>query len=164
MSRNGYPLPIKFVGDLALVIARHRNSIFQIPATDRDDIRRPGKNWPQAFHKRHPELKAVRMKALDWERHDRHIYDKVVDWFTVIGKELASLVVLAENTYNMDETGVLLSVLNSLKVLVSKSELKNHRDLRILVSLFIGCCFIHFSYSVSKSVVPCGLKRLDSKS
>jgi len=69
----------------------------------------------------------VRMKALDWERHDHHIYNKVVDWFTVIGKELASPVVLAENTYNMDETGVLLSILNSLKVLVSKSELKDYR-------------------------------------
>jgi hypothetical protein len=43
MSRNGYPLPIKFVRDLALVIARHRNSIFQITAAERDDIRQPGK-------------------------------------------------------------------------------------------------------------------------
>jgi hypothetical protein len=40
--------------------------------------------------------------------HDRHIYNKVVDWFAVIGKELASPVVLPENTYNMDETGILL--------------------------------------------------------
>jgi hypothetical protein len=59
------------------------------------------------------DIKAIRMKAIDWDRHDRHIYNKVVDWFAVIGKELASPVVLAENTYNMDETGVLLSVLNS---------------------------------------------------
>lgn len=67
------------------------------------------------------------MKAIDWDRHDRHIYNKVVDWFAVIGKELASPIVLAENTYNMDETGVLLSVLNSLKVLVGRHELKTHR-------------------------------------
>ena len=31
----------------------------------------------------------MRLKALDWERHDHNIYDKVVDWFSVIGKELA---------------------------------------------------------------------------
>jgi len=97
-----------------------RSSIFQIPATDRNDIKPPGKNWPQAFCKRHPELKAMRMKAIDWDRHDRHIYNKVVDWFAIIRKELASPAVLAENTYNMDETGVLLSVLNSLKVLVDR--------------------------------------------
>jgi hypothetical protein len=42
-------------------------------------------------------------------------------------KELANPAILAENIYNMDETGVLLSVLNSLKVLVSKNELRNYR-------------------------------------
>jgi len=75
------------------------------------DIRPPGKNWPQAFYKRHLEFKAMRVKALDWERHDHHIYDKVVDWFAVIKKELANPLILVENIYNMDETGVLLSAM-----------------------------------------------------
>jgi hypothetical protein len=34
----------------------------------------------------------------------------------------------------------------------------------MLVSLFISCCVIHFPCSVSKSVVPPGLKRLDLES
>jgi hypothetical protein len=127
MSQNGYPLPVKFLRDLALVIVRQRGSIFRIPATDRDDIRAPGKNWPQAFYKRHPELKAMRMQAIDWQRHDHHIYEKVVEWFSIIGRELASSAILAENIYNIDETGVLLSILNSLKVLVGKNELKTYR-------------------------------------
>jgi hypothetical protein len=50
-----------------------------------------------------------------------------VDWFTIIGKELENPLILAENIYNMDETSVLLSVLNSLKVLVSKNELRDYR-------------------------------------
>ena len=50
-----------------------------------------------------------------------------MDWFAVIGKELANPLILAENIYNMDETGVLLSVLNSLKVLVGKNELRDYR-------------------------------------
>jgi hypothetical protein len=61
------------------------------------------------------------VKTLDWERHDHHIYEKIVDCFSVIGRELADQAVLAENIYNVDETGVLLSVLNSLKVLVGKN-------------------------------------------
>ncbi len=65
----------------------------------------------------------MRIKALDWERHDLYIYDKVVDWFAVIEKELASPLIFAENIYNIDETGVLLSILNSLKVLVGKTSL-----------------------------------------
>jgi hypothetical protein len=73
----------------------------------------------------------MRMKALNWERHNHYIYNKVVDWFIVIRKELASPIVLAKNIYNIDEIRVLLSVLNSLKVLVSKSELQNHRGLGV---------------------------------
>jgi hypothetical protein len=64
---------------------------------------------------------------MDWQRYDHHIHEKVVEWFSVIGKELASPIILLENTYNMDETGVLLSILNSLKVLVGKNELKTYR-------------------------------------
>ncbi|KAL5328181.1 hypothetical protein ACEPPN_001677 [Leptodophora sp. 'Broadleaf-Isolate-01'] len=91
MAKNGYPLPIKFVRTLALVIVRQRaSSIFQAPSSDPHDSQQPGKNWPQAFYKCHPELKAMRFKALDWERHDVDIYDKVVNWFALIGKELAS--------------------------------------------------------------------------
>jgi hypothetical protein len=51
--------------------------VFQAPTTD-EMIRPPGKNWPQAFCKRYPKLKAKRVKALDWNRHDTNIYDKVI--------------------------------------------------------------------------------------
>jgi hypothetical protein len=57
---------------------------------------------------------------------------KVVQWFTVIGKELSDPAIVLENVYNMDETGVLLSVLSSLKVLVSKQDLRNYRKVKIL--------------------------------
>ena len=50
-----------------------------------------------------------------------------MEWLLVVGRELVSLAVLAERTYTIDETGVLLSVLNSLKVLGPKSELKWYR-------------------------------------
>jgi DDE superfamily endonuclease len=122
----GVAVPVQSLRELAVVIVGQRSSIFQMPAADRGDIHPPGKNSPQAFYKRHPELKAVRVKTLDWERHDRYIYDKVVDWFTAIGKELNSPLILPENVYNMDDTG-LLSILNSLKVLVGKNELRNYR-------------------------------------
>ena len=64
---------------------------------------------------------------LDWARHDHNVHDKVVQWFTVIGKELNDPAMAAENVYNMDETEVLLSVLSSLKVLVSQDDLKSYR-------------------------------------
>jgi hypothetical protein len=91
------------------------------------DVRPPGKNWPQGFYRRHPELKARKLKAIDWKREDQQIKEKVHQWFTVIRKELANPIIVPENVYNnMDETGVLLSVLNSLKVLVNHNDFRKH--------------------------------------
>jgi hypothetical protein len=66
----------------------------------------------------------------------------------VISKELASPIVLTENTYNINETGVLLSVLNSLKVLIDRHELKTHKGVsvkRILITA-IECISIDGRY------------------
>ena len=48
LADNGYPLPVKFLRSLALIIVRQRSSNFQI--TDPSlKIRPPGKNWRRAF-------------------------------------------------------------------------------------------------------------------
>jgi hypothetical protein len=126
LADNGYPLPVKFLRSLALIIVRQRSSVFQttVPSLK---IPPPGKSWPQGFYRRHPQLKARRLRAIDWKRDDRQIEDKVRHWFAIIGRELADPAILPENVYNMDETGVLLSVLNSLKVLVGRDDLRKHR-------------------------------------
>jgi hypothetical protein len=126
LADNGYPLPVKFLRSLARVIAQQRSSTFQI-IDPSFEVRPPGKNWPQGFYLRHPQLKARRLRAIDWKRDDRQIEEKVRHWFAVISRELADPAILQENVYNMDETGVLLSVLNSLKVLVGKDDLRKHR-------------------------------------
>ena len=66
----------------------------------------------------------------------------------MIGKELANPSILAENIYNIDKTGVLLSVLNSLKVLVSKNELRNYRGVGVKRTLItaIECVSIDGRY------------------
>lgn len=100
-------------------------------ASDQSDVRPPGKNWPQSFYKRHPELQAKRLRPLDWPRHDLNIYDKVVEWFAIVSQELVNKEILPENVYNMDETGTQLSVLSSLKVLVQQSDLRSHRGIGV---------------------------------
>ena len=122
MWRNGYPLPVKYLRSLAHVIRRQRSP----------NVQPPNKNWPQAFCKRHEEeLKPRKLKALDRSRYDYNIRDKAVEWYGVIGKELEKPEILQENVYNMDETGVLLSSLNSLKVLVGREELRNYRGVHV---------------------------------
>src|SRR5437762_10359532 len=56
----------------------------------------------------------------------------------VIGKELHDLAIILENVYNMNKTDVLLNVLSSLKVLVSKHDLRNCRGAKIKRILVIA--------------------------
>jgi hypothetical protein len=121
MAEFGQPVRIKHIPSLAFSIARQRST--------NKPPKPPGKNWARAFEKRHPELKARRCTALDWDRYN--IYDKVVHWFEVIGKMLQDQTIVPENVYNMDETGVMLSMLGSVKVLVGKDDLRSYRGARV---------------------------------
>jgi hypothetical protein len=126
MSGNGYPLQVKHLRQLVSVLLSRRAGSRGAP--DAQVTRTlPGKNWPQAFYKRHPELTSRRLKAIDWKRHEQNIYHKIVEWFTIIGPQLQEPTVLKENVYNMDETGIMLSALGSLKVLVGRDDLRNYR-------------------------------------
>jgi hypothetical protein len=123
MSSFGQPVRIKYIPSLADSIARRRSTASR-------PVKPPGINWPRAFEKRHPELNARRARPIDWKRHKTHIYDKVTEWFAVISKVLQEPAILPENVYNMDETGFMLSMLDSVKVLVDKDDLRGHRGAR----------------------------------
>jgi hypothetical protein len=45
----------------------------------------------------------------------------------VIGEVLADPAILLENVYNMDETGIMLSILGSIKVLLNKDDPRDYR-------------------------------------
>ena len=101
MSDLGQPVRIKYIPEIAFRVTCQRSP------TDRPP-KPPGKNWANGLEKRHPELKSRRVKALDWNRHEKNTYEKITHWFEVIGKVLQDPDTLAENVYNMDETGVML--------------------------------------------------------
>jgi len=124
MSDLGQPIRIKFIPSIAFNVTRQR------PAADRP-LKPPGRNWAKALEIRHPILGARRLGAMDWKRHEKNISAKVTHWFEVIGKVLQDPAVLAENVYNMDETGVMLSMPGSIKALVRKSDRRKHRGVRI---------------------------------
>jgi hypothetical protein len=120
MSSLGHPVRIKFIPSLAFSIACRRSTAVK-------SIKPPGKNWAQAFERRHTILKARRVRAIDWKRHDKYIYPKIIEWFEVIAGVLQDPAILPENVYNMDETGVMLSKLGSVKVLVGRDDLRDYR-------------------------------------
>jgi hypothetical protein len=120
MSSLGQPVRIRYLRSLAFSIAHERSS-------KNESIKRLGKNWLRAFEKRHPKLQARRVRSIDWKRYSSNIHEKVVEWFGVIGQVLQDPSVLPENVYNMDKTGVMLSMLGSAKVLVGKDEQQGGR-------------------------------------
>ncbi|KAF2179254.1 DDE-domain-containing protein [Zopfia rhizophila CBS 207.26] len=113
MADLGNPVRIKYLPSLAFSIARRRS-------TTNKATKPPNKKWAQAFQKRHPELKSRRVRAMDWKRHENNIYDKIIHY-----SELQ--LILPENVYNMDETGVMLCMLGSVKVLLSKDDPRDYR-------------------------------------
>lgn len=120
----GQPLRMKHMRHLAFRATRHR------PPENRPS-KPPGKNWPKAFEQRYPDLKARREKGLDWNRHRNNIHGKVTHWFEVIGKVLKDPRIEAWNVHNMDETGVMLSQPDSVKVLVGKNDLRGCRGAHV---------------------------------
>ncbi|GAB7336667.1 hypothetical protein MBLNU13_g10345t1 [Cladosporium sp. NU13] len=114
MSALGTPVRIKYISSIAFTVASSR--------AEHDRPQKPlGKNWAKALEKRHSELKAKR----------KNIYPKIEDWFELIGKVLDGPDILCENVYNMDETGVMLSKLGSVKVLVATNDVRDYRGARV---------------------------------
>jgi hypothetical protein len=118
----GTPVRMKHIAAIAFSATRNR------PPADRP-LKPPGPNWAKAFEKHRPEIVAKKNRPQDWNR--LNIYDKVKYWFEVIGPVLYEPDVLPENVYNMDETGVMLSMLNSVKVLVGKEDTHAYRGARV---------------------------------
>jgi hypothetical protein len=70
MAELGTPVRIKYIPSIAFSSTRHR------PLPDRP-LKPPGKNWVKALEKRRPELVARRVKAMDWNCHDKNTYQKI---------------------------------------------------------------------------------------
>lgn len=115
MSDLRQPIRLKFIPSLAFSVTRHR------PTTNRP-LKPPGRNWIKALEKHHPVLLVRRVKALDWNYHEKNTYRKITYWFEVIKDVLQNPDILAKNVYNIDETSVILSIPGSVKVLVSKHD------------------------------------------
>jgi hypothetical protein len=134
MSALGTPVRIKYIPSIAFTVTRGR------PEPDRP-LKPPGKNWAKSLEKRHPEIKAREVKALDQDRYEKNIFPKIEHWFEEIGKVLKGSDIVQENVYNMDETGVMLSKLGSVKVLVGRNDSRDYRGARVerqMVTV-VGC-------------------------
>jgi hypothetical protein len=70
MAELSTPMRIKYILSIAFTATRHR------PEADRL-AKPPNKNWAKASENRHPELKARKVRALDWNRYEKNIYHRI---------------------------------------------------------------------------------------
>ena len=76
-----------------------------------------GKNWPDAFLKRTPELKKRWSRAYDRQRALNEDPDTMRAWFELVRNTKAKYGIQDEDTYNFDETGFMMGVITSQLVI-----------------------------------------------
>lgn len=93
-------------------------------------------------------LKPRKVKAVDRSRHDNDIHGKIIRWLEVIRKVLEHPDVVRKNVYNMDETGVMLCMRGSAKVLLGQDDLRNYRGAGVMCTMItaVECISCHGLY------------------
>ena len=76
---------------------------------------------------------------------------KITHWFEVIDRVIQDPAILRENVYNMDETGVMLSMLGCVKVPVGKDDLRNYRGAGVNRTMVIA---IECVSAAGRSLLP----------
>lgn len=129
-SKCKYSLSVKFLCFLTLIITHQHFYTFQI-FTINNDIWLLSKNWLQDFYKHYFKLKTRRVKTLNLAQHNYNIYDKMMQWFTMINIELNDSAILLKNVYNKNKINILLSILSSLKILINTENLRNYKSTEV---------------------------------
>jgi hypothetical protein len=62
-GRNGYPARVKDLRRYAAILLRRRAPQREGRTSSKVQSQIPAKDWPQAFCKRHPELKVARLRT-----------------------------------------------------------------------------------------------------
>ena len=67
------------------------------------------------------------LKVIDGRGHYHSSNEKMQEWVVTIKPDLCYSGILAENVCEADETGVLVRVLDSAKLLLGRDDLNKHR-------------------------------------
>lgn len=111
MSVWGWPLTIKALEAFAGHYLRTKG-----------DSEPLGGLWYRNFLRRHPELQLKKAHNLDQQPRDRTSLPSLNRWFETYQRICATYGVTAEDTYNMDEKGVMKGIADVDNVVISRSE------------------------------------------
>ncbi|GAB7336676.1 hypothetical protein MBLNU13_g10351t1 [Cladosporium sp. NU13] len=76
-NRNDFPAKVKDLHHYATVLLRPRAPRCKRGKSSEIPSQVHAKDWPQAFYKRHPELKVARLRRLDWGKHEKNTFTRI---------------------------------------------------------------------------------------
>lgn len=113
LDERGYPLRIQDLREAATVLLQQRDATGTI-----------GINWPTNFVKRRPEIKAKFNRKYDYARALSEDSDKIQAWFRLVQNTREKYGILDEDIYNFDETGYMLGIATTTKVITAVDRAK----------------------------------------
>jgi hypothetical protein len=88
-----------------------------------DKASRPVSNsWLSRFCKRHPEILVKKTKPMEAAKIGAHSEKDVLEWFQKYDAFLQKYNITSSNLWNFEETGFLIGVLKSCKIVVSRAK------------------------------------------
>ena len=115
----GWPARVEQVGFMAEELCKVKGNYQPI-----------GKNWPQKFMTRYPEIKTVNIPPLDKERAMAQDPEILAGWFDLYLYLKTTYEVNKEDIYNIDEKGFIIGVIAKLRVMLNKYEMINGKKKR----------------------------------
>jgi hypothetical protein len=111
--------------------------------TDRDALH-VGPRWAENFVKRNPELTTRFRRRIDYQRAQCEDPGVLNAWFQLVQNMIAKYGIQEEDIYNFDETGFLMGMLSSAKVVTSSERSSQPRTKqpgnREFVTVIQGVC------------------------
>lgn len=107
MDKRGLPVQLSVVAYLAQLLLSARLSSQSITI---------GGHWVNRYIKRHPELKSKYTRKYDYQRAKCENPKLIQAWFARVQETIQKYGILAEDIYNMDETGFQMGVASTAKV------------------------------------------------
>jgi len=111
MTQRGFPLQISTVRHLAQLLLSAR--------LKRSENATIGENWVTCFINRHKELRSKYTQNYDYQRAKCESPELIKGWFERVHDTIQQYGILAEDIYNMDETGFKMGHISTSKVICS---------------------------------------------
>lgn len=108
LDERGYPLRIQDLRSAAKLLLNQRDPAGTI-----------GRDWPTNFIKRKPEIKSKFNRKYDYARALCEDPQKIQAWFLLVQNVRAKYGILDEDIFNFDETGYMLGIASTTKVVTS---------------------------------------------